>query len=105
DQLPGDPHPVPGLAYRAFEHIPHAQLAADLLYVDRLALVGEARITGDDEEPADAGERRNDLLDHAVCEVFLLRVAAQIGERQNRDRWLVGEGQCGRWGYCLFGRR
>jgi hypothetical protein len=38
-----------------------------------LALVGEGRIAGDDEEPADAGERGDDLLDHAVGEIFLLR--------------------------------
>jgi hypothetical protein len=31
--------------------------------------------------------------DHAVGEVVLLGVAAQIGERQHRDRRLVGQGQ------------
>jgi hypothetical protein len=37
-----------------------------LLHVDRLALIGEARIAGDDEEPADAAERGDDLLDQTV---------------------------------------
>src|ERR1700720_637921 len=91
DQLRGDAHPIAVFANRAFEHVAHAELAPDLLHVDRLALVGEARIAGDDEEPADAGERRDDLLDHAVGEVLLLRAAAHIGERQHRDRWLIGE--------------
>ncbi len=60
-----------------------------------MALVGEGRIAGDHEQPADLGECRNDLLDHAVGEVFLLRIAAHIGEGQHRDRRLVGEWQSG----------
>jgi hypothetical protein len=91
DQLPGDAHLPPGLAHRAFEHITDAKLARDLLHIDGLPFVGEARIAGDHEEPADAREGRNDLLDHAVGEIFLLGVAAHIGKRQYRDRRLVGE--------------
>jgi hypothetical protein len=90
DQLDGDPHPPACFAHRAFEHVPDCELAPDLLYIDGLALVGEGRIAGDDEEPADAGERGDDLLDHAVREIFLLRVAAHILKRQYRDRRLVG---------------
>ena len=91
DQVAGDAHPVAALAHAAFEHIADAEFAADLLHIDRLALVGEARIAGDDEEPADARQRGDDLLDHAVGEIFLLRVAAHVLERQDRDRRLVGE--------------
>jgi hypothetical protein len=36
--------------------------------------VGEARIAGDDQEPADVGQRSDDL-DHAVGEIFLLQIA------------------------------
>jgi len=57
NQLGGDPHATAGFAHRTLEHIADAELAPDLLHVDRLALVGEARIAGDDEEPADAAER------------------------------------------------
>jgi hypothetical protein len=101
DQLRGDPHTTAGLAHRAFEDIAHAELAPDLLHIDRLALVGEARIPGDDEEPADARERGDDLLDHAVDEIFLLWITTHIREGQYRDRRLVGEcqrgaGHCGR---------
>ena len=85
DQLRGDAHAVAALAHRTFEDIAHSEFAAHLLHVDGAALVGEARIAGDHEEPADAGERRDDLLDHAVGEVFLLRVAAHIGEGQYCD--------------------
>src|SRR5262249_25664635 len=65
--------------------------ATDLLHIHRLALVGEARIAGDDEQPADVGECRNDLLDHAVSEIFLLLVAAHVGERKHRNRGLIGK--------------
>ena len=40
-----------------------------------------------------ARQRGDDVLDHAVGEIFLLRVAAHIGERQHRDRRLVGQRQ------------
>src|SRR5436190_17789524 len=98
DQLGGNPNPVATLAYRAFQHIAHAQFAADPLYVDRLALVGEARIASDHEQPADAGKRSDDLLDDAVGEIFLLRVAAHILKRQYRDRWLVRKRESGSLG-------
>src|SRR5271165_3879814 len=96
DQLPGDTHPRSGFAHRAFQNIADPQLAPDLFHVNGAALVGKGRIAGDDEEPADLRESRNDLLDHAVSEIFLFRVAAHIGEGQHRDRWLVGERQ-NRW--------
>jgi hypothetical protein len=93
DQLPGNTDPIATLAHRAFEHITDAQLAADLLHVNRLTLVRKTRIAGDDEQPADTGERGDDLLDHAVDEIFLLRVAAHIGEGQNCNRRLVRQRQ------------
>src|SRR5271165_1900610 len=80
----GDADPVAALAHRAFEHVAHAELAPDLFHIDGLALVSEARIAGDDEEPADAAQRGDDLLDHAVGEIFLLGVTAHVGERQHR---------------------
>ena len=95
DQLSADPHPLARLANRALQNIADPQLAPDLFHINDAAFVGEARIAGDDEEPADLRERGNDFLDHAVGEIFLLRVAAHIGERQYRDRRLVGERE--RW--------
>src|SRR6516162_2049974 len=47
----------------------------DAAALDGLALVSKSRIAGDDEQPADAGQRGDDLLDHAVGEILLLRVA------------------------------
>ena len=100
DQLGGNAHPVSTLSHRAFEHVAHAQFATNLLHVDGLALVRKARIAGDDEQPADARERGDDLLDHAVGEIFLLGVARHVLKRQHRDRRLIGERQCGDWKGC-----
>src|SRR6516165_3418981 len=66
-----------------------AQFAADPLHLDGLTFVGKARIAGDDEQPANAAQGRDDFLDHAVGKIFLLRVAGHVGERQYRDRRLV----------------
>ena len=54
DELRSDANAASRFAHRTLEHIADAQFAADLLYVDRLALVRKARIAGDYEEPADA---------------------------------------------------
>jgi hypothetical protein len=93
DQLRCDANPVVRLADRALEHIAHAQFAAYPLHLDSLALVGEARIASDYEEPADAGQAGDNVLDHAVGEIFLLGVAAHVLERQDRQRGLVRERQ------------
>jgi len=57
DQLSGYAHPVARFAYRAFEDIADAQFTSDLLHIDRLTLVGEARIASNDEKPASATAR------------------------------------------------
>src|SRR5438477_11892491 len=62
DQLRGDARPVPTLAHRALQHIADTELASHLLHPDRSSLVSGARIAGDDEQPADAAERGDDLL-------------------------------------------
>ena len=93
DKLCGNAHAVARPAHRAFEHIAHTQFAANLLHIDAAALVGEARIAGDHKQPPDAAECGDDLLDHTVGKIFLLRIAAHIGEGQHRDRWLVGQRQ------------
>ena len=82
-----------GLAHAAFEHVAHAELAADLLHVNRPALVGEARIARDDEQPAHARQGGDDVVHHAVGEIVLLRIAAQVVERQDGDGGLVGKGR------------
>ena len=98
DQLSRNAHATPRLADGALKHIADAQFAPDLLHVGRLAFVRETRILGDDEEPANAAQRGDDLVDHAVGEILLLGVAGDIDKRQHCDRRLVGEGRAGRLG-------
>src|SRR5947207_5023094 len=95
NQLGSDAHAIAALPNRAFEHIADAKVTANLLHIDRLSLVGESRIAGDHEKPADLGERRCDFLDHAVGKVLLLWIAAHVLERQYRDRRLVRK--CKSW--------
>jgi hypothetical protein len=72
DQLGRDAQALAGPAHAAFEHIAHAQLARDPLHVDDLALVGECRVAGDDEQPADAGEPGDQVLGDSIGKVLLL---------------------------------
>src|SRR5258707_279096 len=93
DELTRDAHLVPDFAYAAFKHVTDPKLATDLLYVHGPAFVDEARIAGDDEQAGKAGKRRNDVLHDPIRKVLLLRVAAQILERQNRNGRLIGKGR------------
>ena len=58
DELGVDPHLIAARLHRAFENIAHAQILADRLGVDRLALEGQGRVARDDEGAADAREAR-----------------------------------------------
>ncbi len=91
DELAGDPHPVRRLAYAAFEHVAHPQLAPDLLQIYGPTLVRETRIARDHEQPAHARQVGNNVLCHPIDEVFLLGIAAHVLERQHRDRGLIGQ--------------
>src|SRR5262249_23245429 len=83
-QLTGDAHAVAGSAYATFEHVAYAEFPRYLLHIDRLALVGEARIARDHKQPVQPRDRSDDLLGDAIDEIFLVRVAAQVLERQHR---------------------
>ncbi|MNH13329.1 hypothetical protein D3C79_728970 [compost metagenome] len=103
NQLAGDTHLVAGLAHAAFKHVAHTQLLADTLHVHRPALVGKTGVAGDDEQPAQARQGSNDVFDHAVGEVVLLGVAAEVVERQHGDRRFVWQVQYGGWRRQWFG--
>ena len=62
DKLAGNAHPVARLADTAFQHVAHAEFAADLLHVDRLALVGKARVTRDDMQLRQLRKISDDVL-------------------------------------------
>src|SRR6476660_4230872 len=93
DELSGNPHATARLADAAFEHITHTKLASYLLDIDGFPLVSEARIARDNEQPLEPRQRCDDLFDHPIREKLLLRVSAQVMERQHRDGGLVGKGE------------
>ena len=82
DELGVDPHPIAARLHRAFENIAHAQILADRLGVDRLALEGHGRVARDDEGVADARETGGQFVGQGVDEVVLPRIARQVGEGQ-----------------------
>ena len=86
DELGVDPHPIAARLHRAFENIAHAQILADRLGVDRLALEGHGRVARDDEGAADARETGGQFVGQGVDEVVLPRIAGEIGEGQHDDR-------------------
>ncbi|MEI9888514.1 MAG: hypothetical protein WDN08_18840 [Rhizomicrobium sp.] len=93
DELRRDAHAVARLAHAAFEHMAHFQLARDLEDIDMPALEGEGGVACDDRQRRDLAEVGDDVLADAVGEVFLLGVAAHIGEGQDADRQLVRRGR------------
>lgn len=77
---------VAGLADAAGQQVAHAEFGSGPFQAIGLPLVGEARIAGDDEQPTHARQRGDDLVDHAVGEIILRRIAAEILEGQHGDR-------------------
>jgi hypothetical protein len=100
DELGVDPHPIAARLHRAFENIAHAQILADRLGVDRLALEGHGRVARDDESIAEACETGGQSVGQGVDEVILSRIARQIGERQHDDRKPRGLGGRARGDAC-----
>ena len=105
DQLAGDAHPPARLADAALQDVADAEVASDLFDVRGAPFVFEARVAGDDEEPARPRQGGDDVLGHAVGKVILFGIAAHVGEWQDGERWLVR--RCGwRWdglGDVVFG--
>src|SRR3954470_22522005 len=78
-------------SYASFEHVADAEFAPNLLDVDRLTLVGEARISRDDEQGFETRQGGNNVFHDAIGEVFLFRISAHVLKRQYCDRRLVGK--------------
>ena len=95
-----DADPVLVALHRAFQHIAHAELPADLPGVDVLALEAEGGIAGDHEAIVDARQIGRQILRDAVREIILARVVREIGEGEDNDREPRGLGRHrrnGRW--------
>ena len=65
------------------QQVSHAQIGAGLTHIDGAVLVFERRGTGDHEEPGQPAECHADVLDHAVDEIVLRRIAAEVREWQH----------------------
>ena len=74
------------LAHAAFHDVADAELIADLLVVDGFSPVAERGIPRDHIEPAQLRQRGDDVLADAFRKIFLLRLAAEIGKGQHRNR-------------------
>ena len=99
DELSSDAHSVAAAAHAAFDHVIDAKVHGDLGNSYVLALVLRRRLAGHDEQIAEAGELGDDLLGHAVGEIFLFRIATEVGERQHRDPRPLGYGLGGILGH------
>ena len=61
--------------------------------MDGLAFVDEGGIAGDDEEPPQLGQSRDDVLADAVGKILLFGFAAHIDEGEHRNGRAVGQRQ------------
>ena len=71
DKLAGDAYAVASLANTSLKYVAYAEFTPDFLDVDGLSLVGERGVSRDNEQRLEPRQRRNDVLDDAVREVFL----------------------------------
>ncbi|MEO6263421.1 MAG: hypothetical protein ABIO58_00335 [Luteimonas sp.] len=85
DQLRGDAHALAGAAHAAFQHGADAKLAGDIRNADFLALEIERRRARGHLQLRQLAQQVEDFLGDAVTEVFVLRVAAHVDERQHGD--------------------
>ena len=92
-ELCSDTHAIATFAHAALDHITDAEFLGDLLHVDGLALVCERGVACDHEEPAQFGQRGDDVLADAVGKILVLRVAAHVDEGEHGDGWTVGQWQ------------
>ncbi len=92
NELHIDAHAAVAAPHAAFEHITHAEIAADLLHVSGTATKDEAGIARNHEQPLDARQARDDVGGHAIGEPGGI---AGMLERKDRNRRLFGNPQ--RW--------
>ena len=63
----------------------HFKLSGDLPNIYRLALKREGGIPRHNMQGGDLAQISDDIFADSVAEVFLLRIAAHVYERQNAD--------------------
>jgi len=70
----------------SFEHIAHAQLATNLLRVDRFVPICEGGVARDDEAVLHPRQIGRQILGDPVRKILLAGVIAEIGKGQHDDR-------------------
>ena len=95
DELGVDAEAVLIALDRTFEYVAHAKLPADLLGVDRFALVGEGCRAGDHEAVADARKVGGQIVREAIGKVILGGIAGEVLEGQHHDGKMCGLGRGG----------
>src|SRR5262245_39740920 len=78
DELHRDTNPITTAANASFQDVTHAEFSAHLPHVDRLALVLEGGVAGDDKELRKPRQLRNDVFDDTIREILLLGIAAHV---------------------------
>lgn len=85
NELYVDPHPVSRPLHAAFEYAANVELPSDLLKVGGFAFVGKGGAATDDEGTGNAREVSGQAFGDFIDEIVLLRIAADVGKRQNDD--------------------
>jgi hypothetical protein len=91
NELCRHPDAVADPANAAFEHVAHPEVSRHLCHIERLALLEEGRVAGDDRKLAKARKFGNNVLRQTIGRVFLIRIAAHVLERQHGDGGFVGK--------------
>src|SRR5262249_34404618 len=90
DQLRRDSNPAGHLAHATFDDISDVQLAGDDASTDRLPLKSKGCVPLQYVQGVHLGQIGDNVLGDAVAEVFLLRIAAHVGERKDGDCGIAG---------------
>src|SRR5690554_5838744 len=99
DQLGGDAHGPTHAPDAPFKRVADTERLGYFADIIGAVLVNEGGVAGHDRKGLEARERGCQVLDHAIGEIALLGVVAEIGKREDGDRRLAvkGAGLC-RWG-------
>src|SRR5262249_2226934 len=89
DQLRGNAQSFAGTSDTSFDDVLDAQFAPDAPDIDCLVSELERRVSRNHEQRTEPRQLRDDVFGDAVAEVLLLWIAAQVGEGQDSNRWLV----------------
>jgi hypothetical protein len=104
DQLRREPEPPAGAADAALEHGADLEPLADRPDVFELALERKDRCSRYHVQPADLRQRVDQLVGHAIGEVLVVRVGAQVGKGEHRNG-LLDHGPGGHGGQVFGGKR